>query len=111
MRLTRGGRSPIVFEINLFAVAADRSSRCWAAALGLNANHLPRLNALNRRQRRWHERKQIFERVARRAKYDDPHLPLSKVLLKFEVLVPCHQNPEAGGLGRAEERAVFQTRP
>jgi transposase InsO family protein len=43
--------------------------------------------AANRGQRRWNEGKQVFERVAAGAKYDNAQAPLRDVLLKLKVLV------------------------
>ena len=61
-------------------------SICRFAVL-LNPDHFAWSNRLKGPQRRRDQRQEVFERVARGAKYDDGKLELGDVLLKLEILV------------------------
>jgi hypothetical protein len=78
---------------------------------GLNTTHLSRLDCLDRGQHRWNERKQVFERAAVGAKYDNAEAPLRDVLLKLEVLVAGQEHREPSGLCSSEQFAVLETCP
>ena len=77
----------------------------------LNPDHFAWSNRLKGPQRRRDQWQEVFERVARGAKYDDGKLELGDVLLKLEILVAGQEYVEACGIGVEEQLAVLETCP
>lgn len=92
-------------------MAASRPRGPLSKKLGLNSNHLPRLNHFDRLQSIGNEWQEIFECVARCAEHHNAEFPIPEILLEFEVLIARHDDGEASGFRCAEQRAVLKPSP
>ena len=82
-----------------------------ARTLGLNSEHLARLNDLDGGDRGRDERHEILKGIACTAEDNYTKLPLCEVLLELKISVSRDKDSEAGGLSYVEQCPILEPSP